>query len=327
MIEYERMLQGQENDAQVETTGRGSHREAPLFMLAFDHRRSILGLFGVRGAPTPSDQRRIGDAKRIIFAGLMRAGYGLELVGAPGLLVDEQFGGHVLDLARDRPVVAAVACERSGQAEFQFEYGDDFGTHIERFDPELVKALVRFNPDGDGELNRRQIERLRMLSDWLAARDRKLLFELLVPPEEHQLRTVGNDRRRYDAELRPELVCRAVAELQEEGVEPAIWKLEGIEERSDCERIAETCRRHGRDDVSCLILGRGADQSKVEHWLRAAAPVEGFGGFAVGRTIWWDAIASHLAGELDRAHAIATIAERYLLFVDIYRAAGSAPGQ
>ena len=285
-------------------------------------------MFGASGAPSPEQAGRIGDAKRLIFAGLLRAEGGLKGAGTPALLVDEQFGAQVLELARERRVVSAVACERSGQAEFEFEYGEDFGAHIERFDPELVKALVRFNPGGDRDLNRRQIERLRRLSAWLRARDRELLFELLVPPEPDQLRSVGDDRDRFDAELRPGLVCEAVTELQDAGVEPALWKIEGIESRSDCESIATTCRRQGRDQVQCLILGRGADEAKVEHWLRVAAPVEGFGGFAVGRTIWWDAIASYLAGELDRGRAITTIAERYLHFVGVYRAAeASGPGE
>ena len=292
--------------------------ESPLFMLAFDHRRSIRGLFGIPGKPTSRDAVRIADAKRIIFDGLFAARDGIGGVGVPALLVDEEFGSEVLHLARAYDVVAALACERSGQAEFQFEHGEDFPGHIAGFDPELIKALVRFNPDGDQEVNGRQIKRLRRLSDWLATEDRELLLELLVPPDPHQLRSVGDDRTRFDAELRPELVCRAVIELQDAGVEAALWKIEGLERRSDCERIAAICRRQGRDRVSCLILGRGADQSKVEHWLRTAAPVAGFAGFAVGRTIWWEAIASHLAGELNRADATARIAERYLHFVDVY---------
>jgi myo-inositol catabolism protein IolC len=300
--------------------------ELALFILAFDHRRSIRPLFGIAGEPTPPQSARISAAKRIIFDGLLQAAGRIEGVGVPALLVDEEFGSEVLDLAREEEVVAAVAVERSGQAEFQLEYGTDFGAHIERFEPDLVKALVRFNPDGDASLNRRQIDRLRRLEDWLRGEDRDLLFELLIPATPDQLRSCGEDRDRFDAELRPELVCRAVTELQDAGVEPAIWKIEGIEERSDCERIAGTCRQHGRDDVRCLILGRGADEAKVEHWLRVAAPVEGFGGFAVGRTIWWDSIGAHLTGELDRAGAVAAIAERYLRFVDAYRdAEGSAP--
>ena len=293
--------------------------QSPLFVLAFDHRQSIRSLFGIPGKPTSQDAVWIADTKRIIFDGLLEARDSIRGVGVPALLVDEEFGSEILDLARSDDVVAAIACERSGQAEFQFEHGEDFPGHMARFDPELIKALVRFNPDGDQEVNGRQIKRLRRLSDWLATEDRELLLELLVPPDPYQLRSVGEDRTRFDAELRPELVCRAVTELQDASVEAAFWKIEGLERRSDCEQIAATCRRQGRDGVSCLILGRGADASKVEHWIRTAASVSGFAGFAVGRTIWWDAIASHLAGELDRVDATAKIAERYLHFVDVYQ--------
>jgi len=293
----------------------------PLFILAFDHRRSIRPLFGVAGEPSAREARRIEDAKRTIFEGLLLARTRLNGAGVPGLLVDEQYGSEVLDLAREQDVVAAVASERSGQAEFQLEYGDQFAGHIERFDPELVKALVRFNPGGNRELNRRQVERLRELSDWLRQEGRDLLFELLVPPEADQLQSVGGDRPRFDAEVRPDLVRRAVTELQEAGVEPAVWKIEGIEDRAGCERIAAACRRDGREHVRCLILGRGEDEAKVEHWLRVAAPVDGFGGFAVGRTIWWDAIAAHHAGAIDRAAAIDAIADRYVRFVEVYREA------
>lgn len=304
-------------------TGGGS-ASLPLFMLAFDHRRSIRALCGISGEPTAAEAARISEAKRLVFEGLARARDELGSAGVPALLVDEQFGAQVLELARDEPIVTAVACERSGEAEFQFEYGDDFAEHIERVDPDLVKALVRFNPAGDPELNGRQLERLRRLADWLRDTDRELLFELLVPPTPGQLRSVGHDPDRFDLELRPGLVCDAVTEIQDGGVEPALWKVEGLDRRSDCERLAAVCRRGGRDHVSSLILGRGAVDQRVEHWLRVAAEVEGFGGFAVGRTIWWEAIARHGAGELDRAGVIAAIAERYLHFVDVYAAAREA---
>ena len=159
--------------------------------------------------------------------------------------------------------------EKCGQKEFDFEYGDEFGAHIERFDPDFSKVLVRYNPDGDAEMNKRQAERLKRLSDWLHEHDRKFLFELLVPAEEEQLAAVDGDSDRYDAELRPDLMIRAIAELQEAGVEADIWKIEGVDERADCERIAAQCRAGGRDGVVCVVLGRGADDAKVDHWLRA----------------------------------------------------------
>ena len=59
--------------------------------------------------------------------------------------------------------------------------------------------------------------------------------------------------------------------------------------------LAEQARSGaGREGVKCVLLGRGASTEKVEHWLRAAAPVEGFIGFAIGRSIWWDALKGFL---------------------------------
>jgi myo-inositol catabolism protein IolC len=229
----------------------------------------------------------------------------------------------VLERAQGEDVIAAVAVERSEQKEFQFEY-EDFGAHLERLRPELAKALVRYNAGGDRGLNDRQLERLKILSAYLSDSDTDFLLELLVPPTDEQLAEFGGDSARYDADLRPSLVRTAIEQIQDAGIEVAIWKIEGIEATKDCESIVATCRRGGRF-ADCLILGRGADESKVEHWLTTAAPTPGFGGFAVGRTIWWDAIAADLAGATDRPTTVETIATRYLHFVDVYLAARTAP--
>src|SRR6185437_8538405 len=232
--------------------------------------------------------------------------------GAPrdscGLLVDEEFGTDVASAARRGHVTLAMPVERSGQEEFDFAFGEDFAAHIETFDPQLAKVLVRYNPDGDAELNRRQAARLKRLSGWLHANGRQFLFELLVVPTAEQLEHVGGDQSAYDRALRPDLVVRALAELQDAGVEPDIWKIEGLEAREDCERALSQARAGGRDDVSCVVLGRGADLDRVAHWLSVAAPVEGYIGFAVGRTIWLDVLSEHLAGRLARDAAAERIA-------------------
>jgi myo-inositol catabolism protein IolC len=295
--------------------------DSALFMLAFDHRKSIRPLFGIEGDPGPEDRARISAAKELVYEGLLSAAPRLPDGARPGLLVDEEFGTPVLERARHEDVIAAVAVEKSGRREFQFEY-EDFGAHLELLRPELAKALVRYNAGGDRELNDRQLARLRVLSDYLAESETDLLFELLVPPTEEQLAEFDGDPARYDADLRPALVRTAIEQIQDAGIDVAIWKIEGIEDAADCESIAATCRRGGRA-ADCLILGRGADEAKVERWLTTAAPTPGFNGFAVGRTIWWDAIAAHLAGETDRPGTVETIASRYLHFVDVYLAAAT----
>jgi myo-inositol catabolism protein IolC len=148
-------------------------------------------------------------------------------------------------------------------------------------------VLVRYNPDDpDTEMNARQLGRLKRLADWLHENDRKFLFELLVPATDAQLEQAGGDSDRYDAELRPELMRRAIEDIQNYGIEVDIWKIEGVDERSDAETLAQQTRVGGRDGVVCVLLGRGASDEKVDHWLTQAAPVEGFVGFAIGRSIW-----------------------------------------
>jgi myo-inositol catabolism protein IolC len=295
--------------------------DGKLYILAFDHRGSFQKkMFGIEGDPSEEETARISDAKHLIFEGMLKAVERGAEPGVTGVLVDEQFGApkNVPGDAKERGLLLAMPVEKSGQDEFDFDYDDDFGAHIEQFDPDFSKVLVRYNPDGDADMNARQTERLRRLSDWLHERDRKYLFELLVPAEEAQLEQVGGDSDRYDSELRPELMRRAIVELQEAGIEPDVWKIEGIDTQEDCARIAETSRRDGRDGVICVVLGRGADDSKVEHWLRQGAPVEGYAGFAIGRTIWWDALKGFLDGDIEREDAASQIADNYLRFVRVY---------
>jgi myo-inositol catabolism protein IolC len=215
----------------------------------------------------------------------------------------------------------AMPAERSGQPTFDFQYGEDFPAHIERFDPDFTKVLVRYNPDGDPAGNREQLAKLKRLSDWLKDHKPKFLFELLVPAEDAQLQSVGGDSARYDSELRPELMRRAIAEIQDAGIEVDVWKIEGVDQRSDCEMLVAQARSGGRDGVVCVVLGRGADDAKVDHWLAQAAPVDGFVGFAIGRSIWWDPLKAYVDGKIERVAGARKIAENFLRFVKVYEAA------
>jgi 5-dehydro-2-deoxygluconokinase len=298
--------------------------DGKLYILAFDHRGSFQKkMFGIEGDPTPEQTETIADAKHLIFEGLLKATEEGVDPHATGCLVDEQFGApkRTPEEAKERGVLLAMPVEKSGQNEFDFEYGEEFGEHIEKCDPDFSKVLVRYNPEGDAEMNQAQAEKLKRLGDWLHEHDRKFLFELLVPAEPDQLESVGGDEERYDRELRPELMRHAILDLQDAGVEPDIWKIEGIDSQEDCELISKTARRDGRDGVICVVLGRGADDAKVEHWLRTGAPVEGYAGFAIGRTIWWDALKGFLDGDIERDEAAGRIAEKYLRFVQVYREA------
>ena len=297
-----------------------------LYVLPFDHRGSFeTRMFGWEEPLTPEQTAKIADAKRVVYDGFRAA----VAAGVPkekaGILVDEQFGAAILRDAAAEGYATACPAEKSGQAEFDFEYGDDFARHIEAFDPTLCKVLVRYNPEGDQALNRRQADRLRRLSQYLRGKGRsRFMFELLVPAEEAQLTRLSGDKKAYDLELRPGLMVGAIDELQDAGVEPDVWKIEGLDRREDCERIVAAARRGGRDGVGCIVLGRGENEAKVREWLTTAAGVRGFIGFAVGRTDFWEPLVGWRTKKTTRESAVAEIARRFREFVDIFEKARAA---
>jgi myo-inositol catabolism protein IolC len=291
----------------------------PLYVLPFDHRGSFqTGMFGWKGTLSPEQTAQIAAAKQVIYDGFKAAVAGGVAKERAGILVDEQFGAAILRDAVQSGYETAVPAEKSGQDEFDFEYGEDFAKHIEAVNPTFCKVLVRYNADGDKDMNTRQTGRLQRLSGYLHRSDRKFMFELLVPATPGQLQQLDGDRKRYDLERRPALMVRAIRTLQEAGVEPDIWKIEGLDRREDCVQVAETARRDGRGDVGCIVLGRGEDETHVHTWLTTATGVPGFIGFAVGRTTFWDPLIAWREQKSSREAAVVEIARRYRQWVDVF---------
>jgi myo-inositol catabolism protein IolC len=294
--------------------------DRPLYIQPFDHRGSFqTGMFGWKSPLSDAQTAEIAGAKQVVYEGFLAA----LAAGVPkekaGILVDEQFGAAILRDATSKGITTACPAEKSGQAEFDFEYGEDFANHIEKFDATFCKVLVRYNPSGDPALNKRQAARLKRLSDFLAGHGRsRFMFEMLVPPEKTQLDMLKGDKKAYDLELRPRLMVEAMQQLQDSGVEPDLWKLEGLDRREDCERIVEAARAGGRSNVRCIVLGRGADNQKVREWLEIAATVPGFIGFAIGRTVFWDPLVAWRSKQATRDQTVAEIARRYRQFADLF---------
>ncbi len=291
-----------------------------LFILPFDHRGSFQEkLFGIKGrAPNAEETQRIASYKGIIYEGYKKA---LKM-GVPqdksGILIDEQFGADIIKDAVKHGYSVSMCAEKSGQDEFDFEFGDKFGEHIEKFNPSFVKVLVRYNPQGDKAMNDRQTARLRRLSDYIHSASRKFMFELLVPATPEQLQSCNGSVANYDSKMRPKLMIEAMHLLQDAGIEADVWKLEGIETAEDSRRVAEAARRGGRTNVGVIVLGRGENAEKVRHWLTVASSTPGLIGFAVGRTVFWDSLKAALEGRLTREQASDEIAKSYAGFCDLW---------
>ena len=291
-----------------------------LFVLPFDHRSSFeSGLLGVRGRqPDPQEVQELSRYKRIIYDGFLEALEKGVPEKAAAILVDQTYGHSILADANRRNLVTCVSVEKSGHPEFDFEHGDNFRSRLQEASPTFAKALVRYNPDEDPEVNQRQRDRLKVLSDYVHSAGYKFMFELLVPATTLQLDSVGQDRQAYDQSLRPELTVRAMAELQAAGIEPDVWKLEGTEDSLAARDLVAQARVNGRDRVGTIILGRGEDEKRVTSWLIIAAQTEGVIGFAVGRTVFWQPLVEYKEGTISRDEAVSRIAENYQGFHAIF---------
>jgi myo-inositol catabolism protein IolC len=291
-----------------------------LLILAVDHRNSLeRDLYGLKGAVTPAQAARISADKLLVYEALLDAL--AELPGGiqPGILVDEQYGASVAELASGSQgaVNLSMPIEASGEEWFEFAYGDGWERHAQFFATNHAKVLVRDNPGLDPDRRAQQADRLRQVSHWAAANGRALIIELLVPATDADTASVGGDAHRYDDELRPVHTVASIEYLQDRGVEPALWKVEGLDHHDDAVQIVATARRQGRT-ADCIVLGRHAPHDQLDHWLQVAAPIPGFTGFAIGRSIWWDALHAHLVHHCTATEARHRVKESYLDFARFY---------
>ena len=292
-----------------------------LYILAFDHRGTLTkGLLGVEGRqPTVDEASRVSSMKDIIFDGFIEAKNSGISGGDPAILVDETFGLQVQEKAKEMGIKYAAPVEKSGQKVFDFEYGDAFGEKIIEVDADFIKILVRWNPNDDIETREVQGKRIKILSDWIEENERKFLLEFLVPATDEQLESVDGDQSRYDSEIRPKLAVQVVEEMREKGADPDIWKIEGLDTKEDCEKVATSIKDGGREDVIAVVLGRGANDEKVNQWLRAGSSVDGYKGFAIGRSIFWNSLKGWHEDQKSREEAVSEIAESYLSFISVYQ--------
>lgn len=289
----------------------------PLYILPFDHRSFIMRtLFNKTEGLTNEQKDLIKDFKKIIYEGFLA---GIEK-GIPkeeaAILLDEEFGADIHTDAVKRGIIDILTTEKSGTELFEFQYGDDFGEHIKAIHPTFAKVLLHYRADGDVEKNKIQLERLKKISDWCIQNEYGFLIEPLISPTENEKKTIGQEV--FDDKIRPNLTVEMIKQFQAAGVEADVWKIEGLNSPEAYRMIVAQARVDGRNQVSCVVLGRAESDAHVEGWLNAGKGVDGVIGFAIGRTIFWDSLMEFQKGDIDRETAIEKIAEKYLHFYKVF---------
>lgn len=286
-----------------------------LLILAADQRPWLTkALFDHTDAATAQQRAITTEAKHLILEGLLKATETNALDGA-AILVDPELGPGVPERALAHGIPLALPIERAGRRLYETE-PESLREYLRAFAPRYSKVLVRYNPADSVEERALQRERLAEASAISRDEGCEFLFELLVPPTAAQLEDVDGDVERYAWELRPELTRQAMAEIADQvGVD--VWKLEHQGDVESSRRTVELARSGGAE---CILLGAGGDVETVKSWLEIAAQA-GFIGFAIGRSIWWEAVQQLAAAPTDddvRARSLAKIAATYIEFVTAF---------
>jgi len=302
-----------------------------LLILAADHRDSLeRGLYRLTAPPKPAQAARISADKLLVYQALLDATAWLPAQIQPGVLIDEQYGASVAELASHSAgaVSLCMPLEASGQEWFRFAYGDDWQRHAASFAAEHAKVLVRDNPGLDPARREQQARQLGEVSAWAARAGRSLILELLVPATDADKDATEGNVDRYDDELRPAHTLQVMEYLQGYGVEPALWAVEGLDRHDDAVAVVAMAQRGGRQ-ARCLTGGRHAPSDTLKHWLQVAAPIPGWAGFAIGRSIWWDPLRARLRHLSTTGEARRRISAVYADYADYYLKAreGTLPAE
>lgn len=293
---------------------------ASLYVLPFDHRGSFKKLIlEHKNDITEEEREKLKYFKYLVFKGFKKVAEKRGIADL-AILVDEEFGSNIHQESRKMGVRNLLSTEKSGQKIFDFEY-EDWGEHILNIRPTYVKALIRIVMGEDHSL---QNARLKELYDFCAQNEFGFLIEPLIEPSEADLAAVGGDKKKFDADVRPLKLAEAVKELHSAGVFPNVWKIEGTETKEGMDICSAAVYDGGKSDAQIVILGRGESMEKVEHWLTVSAKSRGVNGFAVGRTIFADALVKHKNGEWTEEQAVNDIAEKYDHFIDLFEKARAA---
>ncbi len=290
-----------------------------LFILSLDHRLSFANLFGFTNPDLSSEEKEtIIKAKEIVYTAFKKAVEQEIPKEQAAILIDEEYGDKIIKDAMSQDYNVILTTEKSGQREFTFEYGDDFAKHIEKYKPPFVKALIYYNPNDDPLSKMRQQQKLGVLSNYCHENSYKFLLEVLVAPTDSQLKDVNSNNDLYDTQVRPNLTVRAIEELQNSNVEPDIWKIEGMESEDSYKIVSLQALKEERNNVGIIILGRHENQDRVEKWIKSGNRIRGVIGFAVGRTIFWEALVEYKNGKINEEKTIEIISNNYLHFYNTF---------
>ncbi|MDD3386346.1 MAG: DUF2090 domain-containing protein [Candidatus Pacebacteria bacterium] len=268
--------------------------ENKLIILPFDHRSSFL-----KDILNKPQKNKAKDMKKMIFEAFLSVAKNNKDFA---ILVDEELGSDILINAKELGVKICIPIEKSGQKELKLEFRNNFKEHIDKFNPDYVKVLVRYNPNNI-DINKKQLNVLRKINQL----NYKIILELLVPPTSKEASLPD-----YDKKARYINTIKAINEIKEV-INVNIWKLEGFNKKQ-WEGIIKNINKESK----IIFLGRGENKKKVVSWMKSASHFKEIIGFAIGRTIFLEPLKNYENNKISREEAIEIIKKNFIYFIDLW---------
>lgn len=274
------------------------------FILPFDHRSGLAREIMHTTYPfSPADRARAQELKDIIYEAFLKVSETSRPTDTLGILVDEETGSRVLHDAHRRGILNILTLESSGEPALRLQYGEQSSQRIRMLGSSLGKVLLRF--EKKPEKNDRQLATLQSLHAQLTRAGQRVLIELLSSGTE---------------ETREDFLVHTIGIANDMGIIPEFWKVESLPTQEAWQRL----RKVVHSSSGILLLGRGEDRTHVEQAVKIAASSTCNGkksvdGFAIGRTLFADALREVVEGKKKRAEAVHAIADTFQAFITLWK--------
>jgi 5-dehydro-2-deoxygluconokinase len=275
-----------------------------LCILPFDHQTGLWKAFGWTVPITLEQEILMEQTRMIIYQGYLKSLEMGVIKQETAILTDDNYGRKVIEQAKKDNVPVIYTLEKSGQPYLLFNH-ENWQEKISEIQPDWIKTLVRYNPLNDPGHLQITRENLLLVSNFAKEHTIGFMIEPLVPPTPEQ--SENND---YDHQLRPDLTVQMIHEIYNAGIFPNIWKIEGSDTTEFYKKSADAIASHD-SNARIVVLGRNETLDQVGQWLTVGGENDSVIGFAVGRTVFLDAIKKFIAGEYTDQQAIDQISENY----------------
>ncbi len=277
-----------------------------LFATAIDHRidfvRQIVGATGQ--SPTAADLESAAQLEGIVFAGLAAAVEAGLPKSQTAVWAEPELGEAVLLRGRGMSMPTIVSIERPGPGRFQLQNVLGFTERLKKIGAGFAGARIIHTVGGDIAEKESHLQTLRRLSEVSRSEGPPLLLELMPSPHAPESGDISE----------PEGLLESLRDLQDAGVEPAIWVFDAPANKKMAATLAAQAHLDDRNGLRVLfVIGQDPEKSLAtaaqEKMITLAARTPGVGGVVIGPGAYSQILRDYHAGKIGREEAVAKIAD------------------